>query len=269
MAQQQFLSGNKIDEFIAAKKPIWIRNLSGAMLIIDMSPPGSPNPVPLNLVPSMVPFCLTDYFTPEMVRSCFKIRSLISDGHIALMNPDDPSLQNVKSGKPSRGIVESTGTPEELQQKQVTPRTDAQAEMDPELEELEASPKIAHLCDSVENQDMTEMAFLNKIKEISDRGELTEHDLSHVISSMKGRTSIIDWATNALAEMRETRSSQPRTSSGSDEELNETAAELISRSGTRGSNTTGSPGPNQVRAEFATMSEEERNSQRGRVRTGG
>lgn len=261
---EKFLSGSKLDEFCLQGKPVWVTNTTGSILMIMIPTTGGSSE--LRVPAGVAPFCVTDYLPPDAIRQAPTLRRLISEGKLRLMDPE--MMSGKKSAKPVKSLVDTGGSPEAAQEKHGTPNENQEvAALDPELEQLDASPSVSVLCDSILHGDVKEEAFQTKIAEIKAKnGGLTEQDLSHIISELKGKEKIVAWATNELAEMRE--KAEPESPSGSEDELDDAAQELIARSQTRGANTTSSPGPKSVKVEHNTMSEGERKAMKDSLKKG-
>lgn len=261
-----FLSGSKVDEFCMQSKPIWVTNLTGSILMINIPVSGGQT-TELRIPAGLAPFCISDYLPPDAIRQAPVLRRLISEGKLKLMDPD--SMAGKRSARPVKNIANTGGTPESAQEMHSTPNENQEVSaLDPELEELEASPQVSILCDSILQGDVKEEQFPMKIAEIKSKSGLTEQDLAHIISELKGKTKIIEWATNELAEMREKASAEtPEVSTGTDDELEENAKELIARSAPRGVNATGEPGPGLNKVEHNTMTKQERDKLRESIKT--
>lgn len=259
-----FLTGSKIDEFCAKGSPIWVKNKTGTVLLIDMPSGGGP-PVPLRISSGVEPFCISDYFPPNMIREAAVLRRLISEGKVILMDPEDPKLKGKRSTAPVRSLGGEGLSAEDRAKQHGVAQQDVGEALDPELEELEASPKVSVLCDAITQKDIKAEQFFEKISDIEAKDGLTEDDLSHIISELKDHTDIVEWATNRLADAREAveneegeEEEQEGVSSGTDAELEESAKELIARSRSR-ENTSGEDAkPKQGRIEHSTMTPSER-----------
>jgi hypothetical protein len=255
------LSGSKIDEFCTGGKAIWVKNKTGTVLLIDM--PSNQGPVQLRIGPGQEPFSVSDYFPPDMIRQASVLRRLVSEGKLILMDPEDPILKGRKSASPVKSLAGEAQSAADRAEQHGKAKIDVDAALDPDLEEIEASPKVSFLCDAILQGDVKESLFESKITEIQSHEELTEKDLTYIISQLKGKDKIIEWATNALASLREATENdddgdEPGVSAGTEEELEESAKELLARSRVRGNNIVGEPGPAAVKTESVTMSAEER-----------
>lgn len=255
------LSASKIDEFLTAGKTIWIRNQAGAKLLLQFRGPGGVEEAPKIVPPTKEPFCVSDHVPPSMIRESPVLRRLISEGHIDLLDPDSAEVQKAGPSRAARSLVGSADQ---------EPDEQAVADLDPEDELVEAAPNIAYWCDSVVNGDMKTGEFMTKIEGVRDN--LTEADLTHVISTLKAEPRIIDFATEALAELREAMSpNAPGTdaeddelpvSTGTDQEVQEAAEELLARSAPEGVRS----GSSKVRSNTPTTKEAKQQRQAARER---
>jgi hypothetical protein len=267
-----FLTGSKIDEFCTKGLPIWVKNKTGTVLLIEM-PSGGGQTVPLRISSGQEPFCISDYFPPNMIRDAAVLRRLISDGKIVLFDPEDPKVKGKRSAAPMTGIAGTGMSAAERAERHGVAQQDVGEALDPDLEEVEASPKVSVLCDAITQGDMKSEQFFEKIGEIEARDGLTEVDISYIISELKENQDIVDWATNRLADAREAVENdddeeeelEEGVSSGTQADLEESAKELIARSRTQNNSVTDDPSKT-AKVEHATMSPKERKVFRGNLK---
>lgn len=196
------VAGNSslIDKYVAEGKSIWIINRTKSLLIIDFRDSlgiGQPFRVP----PEQEPMCLSNYFPPGMIKENPHLRRLISHGNIELCNPDQ--MEGKVSVKQAESLA-SMRTEKKDEEQNKHPES-----LVPEEDLIQATPKIAMLCEYVKTGEMKSKDFIDRIK--GDKDELTEANLTFIINEMKADEKIIGWATNTLAEIKEANGSQDDT----------------------------------------------------------
>lgn len=200
-----------LDALLDDGKKVFVKNTSrpmGHIVLTFVTPNGRsiPRPIPR----TFIPICLTDTLSPDVVRQSSDLRLFLNKGVIKLIDPDEATkeLQSEESQEELRRLNLSDFSASATATERVSKMTDQQTYVpavnnpNAPVEGVTLDPvnnRVKATLLQVEAKDMTEREAVAEFRIM--KGELTNHDMTYIISQAPDEGPLRRFAYQQLSEI--------------------------------------------------------------------